>query len=237
MESYLQSELNKYVTKAPKQKIAIFLMGIPGSGKTSCLEKFINNILGLLLYHIYIVPEHYDFQLTNFINCNPDLIKDFTDQRDKSNKNDDLSLFSIHNNKLLNYILSFSEPKYNFILDGTGYQFGHYLQKIKRAQELNYFTILIDTRTDILKCYERVLNRERKVNFNTIERLYNSIYTPKTYPHYYHKYENMNNYDILEESVDLSVIIDNNSDSIISSFCATNTFIQEELSDFMNIKI
>lgn len=233
MDTYLEKQLLKYKNKTNDIKIAIFMMGIPGSGKTSILNTFLPNVLGLLLHNININSKLNDYDLDNFVLCNPDEIVKEEPGYSINKHREFLPQAMRLNNKLLNEVLG----KYNFIYDATGKQFGHYLKKIKQAQELNYFTILVDVRTTILNCYIRMFQRERKINWKTIERLHQDIYTPKHYPNQTNNYENMNNFDILEEQADLSLVIQNEYMTTITYLKSKEEYIQDDLSDFINLKI
>lgn len=237
MESYLQKQLNTYQKKNIPPSIAIFLMGIPGSGKSTIINSFISNILGLLLHHIYISDNMEEYNPNNFIVCNPDTIIEELEDYNIENHNSFLGKACRLNNKLLSLLLHPESTRYNFIYDSTGSQYGHYLRKINQAKDLKYFTILIDVRTNLLTCYERMLLRERKVNFKTIENLYDTIYTPKTNSDSNNTYQDLNNYEILEQYSDLSVIIENNETPKIVKIYTPEENIQEELKDFANLKI
>lgn len=232
MENYIESEIFKY--KISKPQIAIFLMGIPGSGKSTVIKKFIENLLGILLYHIYISNTEYEYNMNHFININPDEIVKSLPEYEESKHEQFLGIGARLSNKVFNYIIE--EGKFSFIYDATGKQFGTYLKKIQKAQEKKYFTILIDVRAEILNCYQRMEERTRKVEHLTIERLFNEIYTPKNY-NKIHKYQNMNNYDILEKVSDVSIILNNNKMCFIESIVGLEKEIYSELNDFVNITL
>lgn len=231
MDSYFANEKNKYQNKKPN--LAIFMMGVPGSGKTTILNHFVKNILGILLNHIYISEDIYDYSLDNFIVCNPDLIVQELDGYKIQEHKQWIGKGCKLNNSLLKNILDPNQVRYNFIYDSTGSQYGNYLKKIQQAQDLNYFTILLDIRCNLLTCYERMLNRSRKVNFNTIQNLYERIYTPKIN----HFYENMNHYDILKERVDVSIIIENEEKIKIIDIDTPELNIRNEILDFQDLTI
>ncbi len=230
MESYLQSEILQY--KMSKPRIAVFLMGIPGSGKTTIIKKFIENLLGILLYHIYITNSEYDYSTDNFININPDEIVKYLPEYEESKNEDFLVKGARLSNRVFNNIIE--EGKYNFIYDATGKQFGTYIKKMQQAQDKKYFTILIDVRAEILNCYQRMVNRSRKVRQSIIERLYYDIYTPKNY-NKKNKYQDMNNYEILEQVSDIAIVLNNNKMCYIESITGLEKEIYTELNDFLNV--
>ena len=238
METYLEQQINKYQSLPYEPNIAIFMMGIPGSGKSTSCRNFIENALGLILSSSYIINQQYDYTLDNFILCNPDEVVKSHPDYTPDNSINNLHLSSKLNNKLLKTILN-EEKTYNFIYDATGKQYGNYLKKIRQAQDRHYYTILVDVRTDVLTCYQRVIFRDRHVALNVISKIEEDIYTPKHYPNKYnHQYEGLNNYDILSDMVDLSLVIDNNNEiGFIKEIYSQEDNIEEELSDFININI
>ena len=236
MDSYLRKQLLQYVTIPQDPNIAIFIMGIPGSGKTTICQKFITNQLGRLLYNTYITKKQNHYNLDNFILCNSDeIIKELPDYQ-VDNYIDFLHIGRRLNNKLLKILLEDDITNFNFVYDATGKQYENYLKKIKKAKSKKYFTILIDVRTDILTCYQRILFRDRHVSLEMIEKKHEDIYTPKHYT-YNNKYEILNNYDIIQAEVDISIVIDNNQNSLITEINSSEENISEELSNFVKINI
>lgn len=234
MELYLEDQISKYKNILDKPRIGIFLMGIPGSGKSTVVKQFIENLLGILLYHIYISNSEYSYTMNNFININPDEIVKTLPEYEENDTHKFLGIGARLSNKVFNNIME--EGKHNFIYDGTGKQFGTYLKKIQKAQETKYFTILLDVKADLLKCYQRMVNRKRKVNNSTIERLFYDIYTPKNYSKE-NIYQDMNNYDILESVSDISIVLNNNENSYIESITGLEKEIHTELKDFIKVSV
>ena len=60
--------------------IAIITMGIPGSGKSTIVKKFINKNIHK------IVPRKQKYNYKEFVNCNPDEFLQFVDEEDPKKK-------------------------------------------------------------------------------------------------------------------------------------------------------
>jgi predicted kinase len=210
--TFLEEVFKKYDLEYSQTKInnpvAIFMMGIPGSGKSTILKPFIKNILPLLLYDLDILNSQEYLIKRNFITCNPDILMTYMDEYYINKKNEYLTNATIQNNKLVKMILE-KEEKYNFIYDATGSQYGHYIKHIENAKEQGYITILVNVSIEPIEAFIRVSYRERKVPEEIINKLYKDIYDKKNEKS---KYPNKNNLEILSEKVDVSLDIDNNRD-------------------------
>lgn len=240
-DNYLKQLTDNYIHLPKEPKIAIFIMGIPGSGKTTLIKRFINQVLGKILYRVCLTSsrDEIEFKKENFIECNPDRIgeyfKDIIEEEDLMKETNKM------NCKLMKHILSDDTPFYNFTYDSTGKLYGHYLKYIKEAKKINYLTILIDVQSNLLNCYERILLRPRKVEQEIVMRLFEEIYTPKQENH--KKYPNLNNYDIIEKETDISLVIDNNNlNTTFIKFISSNMFkhfpeLYDDILIFKNFKI
>ena len=208
--TFLEEIFKKYGNEYYKTKllkpIAIFMIGIPGAGKSTIIKSLIKNVLPLVLYDLDILNSQEYLIKNNFIICNPDILMTFIDEYEKSKEREYLTNATIQNNKLVKMILE-KEEKYNFIYDSTGYQYGHYIKHIEKAKEQGYITILINVSIEPIKAFDRVSYRERNVSKELINKLYRDIYDKKNEKS---KYPNKNNLEILSEKVDLYLDIDNN---------------------------
>ena len=110
-------------------------MGIPGSGKSTVIKKFIENLLGILLYHIYISNTEYEYNMNHFININPDEIVKSLPEYEESKHEEFLCIGARLSNKVFNNIIE--DGKFSFIYDATGKQFGTYLKKIQKHKRKN----------------------------------------------------------------------------------------------------
>jgi predicted kinase len=215
VENIFNDSTQSYRNTLLRKPIAIFMMGIPGSGKSTVIRQFIRNILPLVLYDLDILGEERFLTENNFMNCNPDKVMEYITGFNLAKKEDFLGRATIYNNKLFKMVIldkDFYGKKYNLIYDATGYQYGHYLKHIQIAKENGYLTILINISIEPVIAFQRIKNRERKVEFEIINKVYNNIYNKKNEKS---KYPNKNNLDILSEQTDLYFTINNNGESKI----------------------
>ena len=195
--------------------VIIFTMGIPGSGKSTVIDSFICNILSLVLYDLNYLGEERYLNQNNFVYCNPDKIMTYIEDFEIDKKEEFLGRGTIYNNKLVKKLISeeqYYENQYNIVYDATGTQFGHYLKHIELANKYGYLTILLNINCKIETAFERTKLRDRKIDLEVVEKVYNSIYQKKKAKS---KYPFLNNFDILSNKVDLYFEIDNNEEPII----------------------
>lgn len=231
---FIQKILNdlgkNYKNTLIKKPIIIFLMGIPGTGKTFVVKKFIKNVLPLILYDSELLGEEKFLNENNFIYCNPDIIVKYIEGYSLEKNNDFIGRGTIYNNKLLKKLITdekYYDKSYNLVYDATGSQYGHYLKHIDLAKQNGYFTILINVLSDINLAFERTQKRERKNDLEIIEKVFTNIYSKKSSKS---KYPYLNNYEILNSKVDLHFEIDNNKDTIIKNSNILNFSIYREMS-------
>ena len=203
LEEIFEKYGNEYYKTKLLKPIAIFMIGIPGAGKSTIIKPFIKNILPLLLYDLDILNSQEYLIKNNFIICNPDILMD---EYEKSKEREYLTKATIQSNELVKMILE-KEEKYNFIYDSTGSLYGHYIKHIEKAKEQGYITILVNISIEPIKAFDRVSYRERRVSKEIINKLYRDIYDKKNEKS---KYPNKNNLEILSEKVDVSLVVDNN---------------------------
>ena len=217
VENIFKDFTKNYINTVIKKPIAIFMMGIPGSGKSTVIIQFIRNILPLVLYDLEVLGEEKFLTENNFINCNPDKVMEYITGFNLEKKEDFLGRGTIYNNKLFKMVLlekDYYKKKYNLIYDATGSQYGHYLKHIQIAKENGYLTILINISIQPQIAFQRISNRERRIELEIINKIYKNIYTKKNEKS---KYPNKNNLDVLSEQTDLYFTIDNNKESKIES--------------------
>ena len=206
LEEIFKKYENEYYKTKLLKPIAIFMIGIPGGGKSTIIKPFIKNILPLLLYDLDILNSQEYLIKNNFIICNPDILMTYIDEYEKNKENEYLTKATIQNNKLVKMLLE-KEEKYNFIYVATGSQYGHYIKHIEIAKKKGYITILLNVSIEPIKAIDRVSYRERNVSKELINKLYRDIYDKKNDKS---KYPNKNNLEILSEKVDVSLDVDNN---------------------------
>tara|TARA_B100000795_G_scaffold266553_1_gene249916 strand:- start:881 stop:1531 length:651 start_codon:yes stop_codon:yes gene_type:complete len=146
--------------------LAIITMGIPGSGKSTIIKKFITNTLPK------IIPGSYKFK--DFVNCNPDDILPYINDSDEKSR---LAKAARKNGSILKKIRE-SDEKLSIIYDGTGVNLPAYKGNINKFQENGYFTILIYVKTNLLVAMNRVKKRSRKVSPKDIKRIYEKLEEP-----------------------------------------------------------
>lgn len=148
--------------------IAIITMGIPGSGKSTVVKKFIEKNLHKKF------PRDKKYKKDEFVNCNPDEILPHLPELPDKEK---LGLASRKNASLIKKIRE-AKDKLSIIYDGTGANFPAYKGVINKLLEQGYFPILIYVRTNMLIAKNRVKKRSRKVKSQDIERIENALNQP-----------------------------------------------------------
>lgn len=145
--------------------IAIITMGIPGSGKSTIVKKFINKNIHK------IIPRKQKYSYKEFVNCNPDEFLKFVDEEDPKKK---LGLASRKNASLLKKVRE-SELKFSIIYDGTGANFSSYKGNINKFIENGYFPILIYVKTNPIVAKNRIKKRSRKVSNSNVDRIFEKL--------------------------------------------------------------
>ena len=148
--------------------IAIITMGIPGSGKSTIVRKIIEKNL------IKIVPNRIPYKFEDFINCNPDEILPFINEKDNKLR---LAKASRKNGSILKKIRE-SPKKYSIIYDGTGVNLLAYKGNINKFIDNGYFTVLVYVKTNPVIAKNRVKRRTRKVKSTDIQRIFEELDEP-----------------------------------------------------------
>ena len=147
-----------------KKPIVVITMGIPGSGKSTIVKKFIQKNMNNIL-----PKEEGEYKLNEFINCNPDEILPYL----PSIKNDKemLAMASRKNGAIIKKLRE-GENKFSVIYDGTGVNFSSYKGNIGKFIENGYFTILLYVKTNPLVAKNRIRRRTRKVKSKDVDRIF-----------------------------------------------------------------
>ena len=141
--------------------IAIITMGIPGSGKSTIVKKFINKNIHK------IISRKSKYNYKEFVNCNPDEFLQFIDEEDPKKK---LGIASRKNASLLKRIRE-SQNKLSVIYDGTGVNLSSYKGNINKFIENGYLPILIYVKTNPIVAKNRIKKRSRKVSNSNVDRI------------------------------------------------------------------
>merc|ERR1711935_1161502 len=145
--------------------IAIITMGIPGSGKSTIVKKFINKNIHK------IIPRKTKYNYKEFVNCNPDEFLQFVNEEDHKKK---LGISSRKNAGLLKRIRE-SDLKFSIICDGTGVNLSSYKGNINKFIENRYLPILIYVKTNPIVAKNRIKKRSRNVSNSTVDRIFEKL--------------------------------------------------------------
>mgnify|MGYP002010756195 CR=1 FL=1 len=176
----LSDNLWSNITKEKKQQkppVAIFMMGLPASGKSTVIDQFINEKLKL--------------ESNDFIHIDPDLFMRKHPDYNNSHPEEFNKLGVILSSKILNKIY---DSKYNFIYYGTGKNYSQYMTMINKTHKLGFNTILLNILIDKLEAKKRSKKRKRKVPDNIINKINKEL--KNTHPKS-KKYKGKTNFEIL----------------------------------------
>ena len=188
--------------------IAIFTMGIPGSGKSTVSKLFINKLLSSI---VPLEPTSMNnltsYNSSQFIKCNPDEIMPYLKGYKIGKEHKYLPIASRKTAGLLNRILG-NQLFYSFIYDGTGSNINSYKGAIKKTKGYGYTIILLNITVPVETAVERASKRDRVVSRKDIEKVNNSL--NYVYPESNKQnYGGKTKYDIYTEYADISMTIDN----------------------------
>lgn len=147
----------------------IMTMGIPGSGKSTVVKKFINENF----HKIFPKEKKVDkYGVDEFVNCNPDEILPFIkDEEDPQKK---LAIASRKNAAIIKKIRE-SDQKYSIIFDGTGSNLASYKGNINKFIESGYTILLIYVITNPLIAKNRIGKRSRKVSGTAVNKIFKAL--------------------------------------------------------------
>lgn len=179
--------------KTTNQGVAVFMMGIPGSGKSTTVN---------------IVLENMGLSKDEFIDIDPD---NFMAALDGYN-NTKASIYNLSGvmmaSKIMNRINK-SGNKYKYIYYGTGKNFQNYITLINKAKKNAHRTVLVNVKIDVSTAIERASKRSRDVNTKTITNINNRLKQKHTRT-IARKKVDLTNFEILREKVDIVYVVDNN---------------------------
>lgn len=183
--------LNPIQTK--NQPIAIFMMGIPASGKSSSID--------IVLPELSLTRE-------DFIHIDPDIFMSLIENYSNNQASNFNKQGVIISNRILSKIYE-SSKKHNYIYYGTGRGYKSYITMINKANKLGFYTILVRVDLVLEEALKRSKKRKRTLNNNIIRRINNSL-KEKHRRKKGKTYVEQTNFEILSEKVDTWYIIDNN---------------------------
>ena len=159
--------------------IAIFTMGIPGSGKTTVSKRFITENLHEIIPNTNSNSKNSSNKYTfdEFIKCNPDEIMEYFKDYDPNHPEQFLGIASRKTSALLNLIIK-NDRKFSFVYDGTGSNASSYLSALQRAKSYGYTIVLIYVTLPVETAIKRASGRTRNVNPEDIIRIFNKLNTP-----------------------------------------------------------
>ena len=188
-------------TKTSKNPIAIFMMGIPASGKSTSIK---------------YVLESMSMGMDDFIHLDPDIMMTYLDGYNNSKASEFNLSGVIITRHILQNILEFNEKKsrnnknnkaiykHNFIYYGTGRSYKHYKTMINKAKKNNYKTVLVNVKLSVEEAKKRSKKRTRLIPNNVINHINKSLKEV-------HKTKNgkRTGFEILREQVDDWYIVNN----------------------------
>ena len=177
--------------KESRKPIAIFMMGLPASGKSTSIVK---------------VSELLDIDLDSLIHVDPDIFMSKLDEYNNS-KASVFNLMGVQmSSKILNKI--YETPKYNYVYYGTGKSYKSYITIINKAKKFGYETLLVYVKLGVTESIKRSKKRERRLS-NSIIRDINHRLKEKHRRKKGKVFVEQTNFEILQEKVDNWIILDN----------------------------
>jgi len=177
--------------KVSKKPIAIFMMGLPASGKSTSIIK---------------VSELLKLDVDSLIHVDPDIFMSKLDEYNNS-KASEFNMMGVQmSSKILNKI--YETSNYNYVYYGTGKSYKSYITMINKAKKMGYETLLVYVRLGVTESIKRSKKRERRLS-NSIIREINHRLKEKHRRKKGKVYLEQTNFEILQEKVDNWIILDN----------------------------
>jgi predicted ABC-type ATPase len=168
--NYTEDELTRIKGEfINKPKIAIIMLGLPGSGKSTVKKIFVETYLHR--------------KMEDFIDCDPDLIMQklsaFTVNTSNTKENAASSCF--YNSREINDIIYTTaiHERLNIILDGTGQDYIWTTGQIKILKNIGYIIYICIVTIDLEEAKQRVKARaiinKRLINDEIITKIHNNL--------------------------------------------------------------
>ena len=173
---YIGEFFDKTHSKHSKNPIAIFMMGLPASGKSYIKQNKLENLIQSMVDK--------DMKINTFLNIDPDEfmqnIDGYTHEKVSKYHREGVILSNLAIDQIYN--TSKQGKSLNFIYDATGRDWTGYRKNINKANKLGYTTILVYVLADkelVKKCAEK---RSRKVPSNVINNIDKRLQNLKSNP-------------------------------------------------------
>lgn len=191
MDKIVEEVWDTIPKKESKKPIAIFMMGLPASGKSTSIVK---------------VAEMFKLDLDSLIHVDPDIFMSKLEGYDSS-KASDFNMMGVQiSSKILNKI--YEIPKYNYVYYGTGKSYKSYITMINKAKKMGYETLLVYVKLDVVEAIKRSKKRERQLYDSIIKEIDHRL-KEKHRRKKGKLFVEQTNFEILQEKVDKCIILDN----------------------------
>ena len=205
----LRSNLNSKETrlwetfkdKTSTKGVAIFMMGIPASGKSTVVDLAISDM---------------GFTRSEFIDVDPDDFMAVLNGYNNTKARDFNKSGVVMASNILKKIHS-SKSYYKYIYFGTGKNYSSYITMINKAKKAGYLTILVNVKVELPVALSRASKRTRKVSPRIISNINNKLKTKYTRT-ISKKKVNLTSYEILHDKVDQVYVINNNGSSPVIEY-------------------
>ena len=191
MDKIVEEVWDTIPKKESRKPTAIFMMGLPASGKSTSIVK---------------VAEMYKLDLDSLIHVDPDIFMSKLEGYDSS-KASDFNMMGVQiSSKILNKI--YETPTYNYVYYGTGKSYKSYIAMIKKEKKMGYETLLVYVKLDVVEAIKRSKKRERQLSDSIIKEIdqrLKEIHRRKKGK----VFVEQTNFEILQEKVDNWIVLDN----------------------------
>jgi predicted kinase len=191
MDKIVEEVWDTIPKKESKKPIAIFMMGLPASGKSTSIVK---------------VAEMYKLDLDSLIHVDPDIFMSILEGYDSSKASDFNKIGVQISSKILSKI--YETPKYNYVYYGTGKSYTSYITMINKAKKLGYETLLVYVKLDVLEAIKRSKKRQRRLSESIIKEIDHRL-KEKHRRKKGKVFVEQTNFEILQEKVDNWIVLDN----------------------------